>query len=81
VEFERVGLGGYKQAALSWMFRCSKLLWPLLLHVSILRVLRRYGITAGQASLCSLGPQFGPQENLLEEKLDSRSNTAVERFA
>jgi hypothetical protein len=46
-EFERVGLGGYKQAALSWMFRGSKLLWPLLLQVSILLVLRRYGITEG----------------------------------
>jgi hypothetical protein len=46
-EFERVGLGGYQQAALSWMFRGSKLLWPLLLHVSILLVLRRYGITEG----------------------------------
>jgi hypothetical protein len=45
--FERVGLGGYQQAAVSWMFRCSKLLWPLLLHVSIMRVLRRYGITEG----------------------------------
>ena len=45
--FERVGLGGYQQAALSWMFRCSKLLWPLLLHVSIMLVLRRYGITEG----------------------------------
>jgi hypothetical protein len=46
-EFERVGLGGYKQAALSWMFRGSKLLWPLLLHVGILLGLRRYGITEG----------------------------------
>jgi len=45
--FERVGLGGYQQAALSWRFRCSKLLWPLLLHVSIMLVLRRYGITEG----------------------------------
>src|SRR5512147_2374088 len=47
VAFERVGLGGYPQAALSGMFRGSKLLWPLLLHVSILLVLRRYGITEG----------------------------------
>jgi hypothetical protein len=38
--FERVGLGGYRQAALSWMFRPSKLLWPLLLHVSILLILK-----------------------------------------
>jgi hypothetical protein len=45
--FERVGLGGYQQAALAGMFRCSKLLWPLLLHVSILLVWRRYGITEG----------------------------------
>ncbi len=45
--FERVGLGGYQQAALSWMFRWSKLLWPVLLHVSVLLVLRRYGITEG----------------------------------
>jgi len=33
-----VGLGGYSQAALSWMFRQSKLLWPLLLNVSILLI-------------------------------------------
>jgi hypothetical protein len=45
--FERVGLGGYQRAALSWMFRWSKLFWPLLLHVSIMLVLRRYGITEG----------------------------------
>src|SRR5512135_2656015 len=45
--FERVGLGGYQQAALSWMFRGSKLLWPVLLHVSLMLVLKRYGITEG----------------------------------
>lgn len=45
--FERVGLGGYKQAALSWMFRHSKILWPLLLHASILLILKKYGITEG----------------------------------
>ena len=45
--FERVGLGGYKQAALSWMFRQSKILWPLLFHVSILLILKKYGITEG----------------------------------
>lgn len=28
--FARVGLGGYSQAALSWRFWHSKLLWPLL---------------------------------------------------
>jgi hypothetical protein len=45
--FERVGLGGYKQAALSWMFRHSKILWPLLFHVSIMLILNKYGITEG----------------------------------
>jgi hypothetical protein len=46
--FERVGLGGYRQAALSWMFRPSKLLWPLLLHVSILLILKKYNLTEGE---------------------------------
>jgi hypothetical protein len=45
--FARVGLRGYSQAALSWMFRHSKLVWPLLLQVSIARILKRYGITEG----------------------------------
>jgi hypothetical protein len=45
--FERVGLRGYSQAALSWMFRRSKVLWPLLFHVSILLILNKYGITEG----------------------------------
>ena len=48
--FERVGLGGYKQAALSWMFRHSKLPWSLLLHVGIMIILRYYGITEGVAA-------------------------------
>jgi hypothetical protein len=39
------GLKGYSQAALSWMFRRSKVLWPLLFHVSILLILKQYGIT------------------------------------
>ena len=46
--FARVGLGGYSQAALSWMFRHSKLLWPVLLQVSIRLILRKYNITEGE---------------------------------
>jgi hypothetical protein len=46
--FARVGLGGYSPAALSWRFRHSKLLWPLLLHVSILLILNKYNITEGE---------------------------------
>ena len=45
--FERFGLGGYKLAALSWMFRHSKLLWPLLLQMGVRWVLRSYGIDRG----------------------------------
>ena len=45
-EFERIGLGGYRLAALSWMFRHSKLLWSLLLQV-ITIILRHYGIHEG----------------------------------
>lgn len=48
--FERNGLGGYKPAALSWMFRQSKLLWEVLLHVGITLVLKRYGIKEGVLS-------------------------------
>jgi len=46
--FEQAGLGGYKLAALSWMFRHSKLLWPILLHVAIMLILEKYGITEGE---------------------------------
>ena len=45
--FERVGLRGYSQAALSWMFRQSKIPWSWLFHVSILLILKKYGIKEG----------------------------------
>jgi len=44
---ERVGLRGYSQAALSWMFRQSKIPWSWLFHVSILLILKKYGIKEG----------------------------------
>ncbi len=46
-KFERVGAGGYRQRALSWMFRHGKLPWSLLLQVGIKLVLWRYGIGEG----------------------------------
>ena len=46
-EFERIGLGGYKMAGLSWMFRHSKLSWSLLLQESITIILKHYGISEG----------------------------------
>lgn len=45
--FERMSLGQYKIAALSWMFRQSKIPWAKLLQVSVGLVLKRYGITGG----------------------------------
>ena len=49
-QFERASLGRYSLAALSCMFRHAKILWELLLQLSVQVVLRRYGISEG--SLC-----------------------------
>jgi len=46
-EIERIGIGGYGLAALSWMFRQSKLPWEQLLHSGIRVVLKKYGISEG----------------------------------
>lgn len=46
-KFERVSLGDYKIAALSWMFRRSKIAWDKLLIVSVRHILKKYGITSG----------------------------------
>lgn len=49
--FERASLGQYKQAALSWMFRHSKLPWQLLLQLSITLILKTHGIKEGVLSI------------------------------
>ena len=46
-KFERASLGEYKIAALSWMFRESKVAWDHLLLASVTLVLERHGITDG----------------------------------
>jgi len=46
-QFERASLGGYRKAALSWMFRHSKIVWDALLPMSICAILRGYGIREG----------------------------------
>ena len=46
-KFERVSLGGYKIAALSWMFRDARIAWHYLLLASVTRVLEQHGITEG----------------------------------
>ena len=45
--FERASLGTYALAALSWMFRHSKIPWEPLLVASVRVILRQYGITSG----------------------------------
>ena len=45
--FERAGLGTHALAALSWMFRHSKMPWDALLAASVRVMLRYYGITSG----------------------------------
>ena len=45
--FERASLGTYSLAALSWMFRHSKIPWEKLLVASVQVILRHHGITSG----------------------------------
>ena len=45
--FSRAGIGGYKAAALSWMFRHSKIPWEHLLEISIRILLQAHGILHG----------------------------------
>jgi hypothetical protein len=45
--FERASLGTYSLAALSWMFRHSKIPWDHLLVASVRVILRHYGLTSG----------------------------------
>jgi hypothetical protein len=45
--FERASFGSYSQAALSWIFRNSKIMWHMLLQSSVRIILKRYNITNG----------------------------------
>jgi DDE superfamily endonuclease len=45
--FERASLGTYSLAALSWMFRHSKMPWEQLLVASVRVILRHHGLTSG----------------------------------
>ena len=49
--FARASLGMYSLAALSWMFRHSKLPWDALLVASVRVILRSHGITSGHLRL------------------------------
>jgi hypothetical protein len=45
--FERASLGTYSLAALSWVFRHSKIPWDQLLVASVRVILRHHGLTSG----------------------------------
>ena len=45
--FARASLGTYAMAALSWMFRYSKIPWEHLLVASVRVILQHHGITSG----------------------------------
>lgn len=45
--FERIGLGGYRLGALSWMFRKTKIPWDRLFQASVGRALERHGLRDG----------------------------------
>src|SRR5215468_1683500 len=45
--FKRASLGTYAMAALSWMFRHSKMPWDHLLVASVRVILRHHGLTSG----------------------------------
>jgi len=46
-KFERASIGSYKLAALSWMFRKSKISWDFLLFASVRLIFKKFGITGG----------------------------------
>lgn len=46
-KFERTSLGTYSMAAISWMFRKSKIPWNMLLVVSTILIIQHFGITCG----------------------------------
>ena len=49
--FERASLGTYTLAALSWMFRHSKIPWDDLLMASVRVILHHHGLTSGSLIL------------------------------
>jgi len=49
--FQRAGIGRYRVAALSWMFRKSGIPWNILLQMSVCAILRRHGITEGSLGI------------------------------
>jgi hypothetical protein len=49
--FQRTSLGRFRIAAMSWMFRKSKINWELLVQISVDVILKRYEITEGSIGI------------------------------
>lgn len=49
--FEKVSLGKYKQTALSWMFRHSKIHFGLIFQISLKKIFSSYGVTCGSLNI------------------------------
>jgi hypothetical protein len=58
-KFERASRGNYSLAALSWMFRQSKIPWEFLLQMSVKVMLQKYGITQGSLVVDDADKQRG----------------------
>jgi hypothetical protein len=50
-KFERASIGKYSLKAISWIFRRSSIPWNILLVISTMVILQRYGITYGCISI------------------------------
>ncbi|MEZ4524461.1 MAG: transposase [Desulfobacterales bacterium] len=54
-KFERAGVGQHSAAALSWMFRNSKIPWEFLPAAGVRFILNRFGITEGSPGIDDTG--------------------------
>ena len=50
-KFERACIGKYSTAAISWMFKKSKIKWEKLLFASTMLIIRRFDITHGSLAI------------------------------
>jgi len=50
-KFERASLGQYSTAAISWMFKKSKIKWEMLLIASTMLIIKRFEITHGSLAI------------------------------
>jgi hypothetical protein len=78
--FARASLGTYSLAALSWMFRHSKIPWDELLVASARVILRHYGLTCGSLVIDDTDNQRSKSANTLAHLYKLREKKAVAMF-